>query len=79
MTEEWSHTLFTYKTNTPSGMPIFTKTMNQIGPYVYTRYNENMYKKLVGLGDELHFSFGDCITVIFFKVHTFYAFSKSVA
>ena len=26
-------------------MPIVTKTMNQIGPCVYTRYNENMYKK----------------------------------
>ena len=34
-----------YKTNTLSGMSIVTKTMNQIGPCVYTRYNENMYKK----------------------------------
>ena len=34
-----------YKTNTSSRMPIFTKTMNQIGSCVYIRYNENMYKK----------------------------------
>ena len=67
-----------YKTNTPSGMSIVTKTMNQIGPCVYTRYNENMYKKHVGLGDELHFSFSDYNIVIFFNVHTFYAFSKLV-
>ena len=55
-----------FKTNTPSGMPIVIKTMNQISPCVYTRYNENMYKKHVGLGDVLHFSFGDCGIVIFF-------------
>ena len=56
-----------YKTNTPSGMSIVTKTMNQIGPCVYTRYNESMYKKNVGMGDELHFSFGNCRIVIFLK------------
>ena len=55
-----------YKTNTPSEMPIVTKTMNQIGPCVYTRYNEKMYKKHVRLGDELHFSFGDYDIVFFF-------------
>ena len=54
-----------YKTNIPSEMPIVTKTMNQKGPCVYTRYNENMYKKHVGLGDELHFSFDDCSIVFF--------------
>ena len=35
-----------YKTNLSSGMPIVTKIMNQIGPCVYTRYNENMYKNI---------------------------------
>ena len=44
-----------YKTNTQSGMSIVTKIMNQISPCVYSMYNQNMYKKHVGLGDELHF------------------------
>ena len=35
-----------YKTNTPSGMLIVTKTMNQIGHCVITMYKENMYKKI---------------------------------
>ena len=42
-------------------------------------YNENMYKKHVGLEDELHFSFDDYDIVIFLKVYTFYVFSKSIA